>query len=178
MDERRSRLGASNLVIPIVVIVFIIIVVALRMLGRGEESATEAEGDSAAAATAAPAGPDAGAAAVPVTAEQLQAAPQQFENRVVTVTLPVASPVGTQAFFLDVPRSPFLVKIGEALAAQGQAIPTGTVTVEGPLLAMTDSTRQDWVAKGLVPQQDQVLVEFATHFIEARSIRPAAAPAP
>ena len=175
MGDRRSRLGASNLAIPIVVIVFIIIVVALNMLGRGDESATEAEGDSAAPAAAAPAGPG---APVAVTAEQLQSAPQQFENRVVTVTLPVASPVGTQAFFLDVPRSPFLVKISEALAAQGQAMPTGTVTVEGPLLAMTDSTRQDWVAKGLVPQQDQVLVEFATHFIEARSIQPATAPAP
>jgi hypothetical protein len=175
MGDRRSRLGAANLTIPIVVIVFIIIVIALNRLGGGEESATEVEGDSTAAAAAAPAGP---AAPVAVTAEQLQTAPQQFENRLVSVTLPVASPVGTQAFFLDVPRSPFLVKISEALAASGQAMPTGTVTVEGQLLAMTDSTRQDWVAKGLVPQQDQVLVEFATHFIEARSIQPAAAPAP
>jgi hypothetical protein len=177
MADRSSRAGAANLTIPIVVVVFIIVVVLMNVLGGDNANTATPEGEAPAAS--APAAP-AASSAVAVTATQLQEAPQQFQGQVVKVSLPVAMPVGTQAFFLDVPKSPFLVKISDALVAGGQAVPTGQVTVEGPLMAMNDSIMKDWIGKGWIPQQDQVLVEFATHFIEARTIQsaPAAAPAP
>jgi hypothetical protein len=177
MSTWRSKTGAANLAMPIVIVIFIVIVVLLNRMGGGETEASE--GEAPVAEGAAPATPGA-SAAVPVTATELQEGPERFQGRLVTVSLPVAMPVGTQAFFLDVPRSPFLVKIADALVQGGQAVPTGQVTVEGPLMAMSDSIMQDWFGKGWVPEQDKALVEFATHFIEARSIQsaPAAAPAP
>jgi hypothetical protein len=172
MGDRRSRVGAANLAIPIVLVIFIAIVVFMSRLGPGE--GTEGEAPAGEAPAAAPAA----SAATEVTPTQLQENPGQFTGRTVRVTLPVVQPVGTQAFFLDVPRSPFLVRIADALAQQGTAVPTGSVTVEGPMLAMNDSIKNDWVSKGTVPEADVVLVEFATHFIEARSIQAAAAAAP
>jgi hypothetical protein len=173
MSEQSSRGGAANLTIPIVLVVFIVIVVLMSRMGGGGDEATEGEAPAAPAAAA-----PAATAAIEATPAQLQENPGQFTGRTVKITLPVAQAVGSQAFFLDVPRSPFLVKISEALAQQGTAVPTGTVTVEGPVLAMNDSIKNDWVAKGLVPEADVILVEFATHFIEARSIQAAAAAAP
>jgi hypothetical protein len=43
-------------------------------------------------------------------------------------------------------------------------------------MAMTDSIRQDWLSKGIIPQSDEILVEFAEYFIEARTIQSAPAP--
>ena len=86
----------------------------------------------------------------------------------------VASKVGEQAFFLDLPQTPFLVKLGPQLVAQGTQVPSGAVTVVGTLRAMNDSIIKDWVSGGSIPEADQILVEFATHFIEAIQVRPSA----
>ena len=45
-------------------------------------------------------------------------------------------------------------------------------------LLQDDASPYDPPKKPALKKRDQVLVEFATHFIEARSIQPAAAPAP
>jgi hypothetical protein len=112
-----------------------------------------------------------------LTADQLKTSPGQFVGRVVRVSnLAVATPVGTKAFFLDVPQSPFLVKFDQALIDQGRPLPTGVVTVTGPMHAMTDSIMRDWLAKGYISAGDQILVEFSTHFIEARTVEPGTAP--
>jgi hypothetical protein len=126
-------------------------------------------------------GAAAAGSATEVTPDQLKTAPDQFVGREVRVSnIGVATPVGTQAFFIDVPQSPFLVKMDQALIAQSRPLPTGTVTVIGPMRAMNDSIMRDWLAKGHIAAGDQILVEFATHFIEARSVEPAtgAPPAP
>jgi hypothetical protein len=149
---------------------------ALLAACGGGDQADEAGEAADSAPAAAPAG---GAAAAPasnateVTADQLKTAPEQFLGREVRVSnIAVATPVGTQAFFIDVPQSPFLVKLDQALIAQSRPLPTGTVTVIGPMRAMNDSIMRDWLAKGYITAGDQILVEFATHFIEATSVTP------
>jgi hypothetical protein len=139
--------------------------------GEATDSAPAAETASGSAAPA--------AAAVDVTPDQLKTAPDQFVGRDVRVAnIGVATPVGTQAFFLDVPQSPFLVKLDQTLIDQGRPLPTGAVTVVGPMRAMTDSIMRDWLAKGYIAAGDQILVEFSTHFIEARTVEAGAPPAP
>jgi hypothetical protein len=174
MGDQRSRLGAANLTIPLMLLTVVLIVGFLWWLNMNAESASVVLVDEEEDVT-----PTQGATGgAPVTEEDLRMTPERFEGQVVRITLPVATPVGTQAFFLDVTDSPFLVKLNEDLIQAGQAVPQGTVTVIGPLMAMTDSVRADWIAKELIPPADEVLVEFATHFIEAQTVEPAAAEAP
>jgi hypothetical protein len=147
--------------------------------GDQAEEAGEAADAAAGAAPSAATGAPAASAATDVTADQLKTAPDQFVGRDVRVSnLAVATPVGTQAFFLDVPQSPFLVKLDQTLIDQARPLPTGIVTVVGPMRAMNDSIMRDWLSKGYIGAGDQILVEFSTHFIEARSVEPGAAPAP
>lgn len=152
---------------------------AAAACGGGEQAdesgqAPAAGTESTPAAAAAPAG------AVDVTQDQLKAAPEQFVGRSVRITNQrVAVNVGTKAFFLDFPQSPFLVKLDETLIQQGQPLPTGNVNVAGSVRAMNDSIMKDWLAKGYITAGDQLLVEFATHFIEARVVEPGTtSPAP
>lgn len=94
----------------------------------------------------------------------------------------VASPVGSKAFFVDLPRTPFLARLGDELLAAGDVAPaTGaTVSLVGDVKEMNDSTISAWVDAGDVSGNDRPLVEFATHYIEVLQMRPeddAAAPA-
>jgi hypothetical protein len=177
MGDQRSRLGAASFSIPLMVVTFLLIAGFFWWLSQNAQTTstmiTTGAGDDSVAVPQ-----PTGGGGVAVTEEQLKVAPTQFEGQVVSITLPVAMAVGTQAFFLDVTDAPFLVKLSDALLQQGQAVPQGEVTVTGPLMAMTDSIRQDWLSKGIIPQADEILVEFATHFIEARTIAAAAPSAP
>jgi hypothetical protein len=169
MGDQRTRLGAANLTIPLMLLAFFLIVGFLWWLNINAESASVVVVDEE---EVTPQGDPAG---VQVTEEDLRMTPERFEGQVVRITLPVAGAVGTQAFFLDVTDSPFLVKLNEDLVQAGQTVPQGTVAVAGPVRVMTDSIRADWIARGIVPAADEVLVEFATHFIEAHTVEPAAA---
>lgn len=173
MGDQRSRLGAANLSIPLMLLTFLLMGGFLWWLNMNAEPTSVAFMEEPVEDTT----PVAGPGGREVTQEELRMTPDQLEGQIVRITLGVAGAVGTEAFFLDVTDSPFLVKLGPQLVQQGQTVPQGAVTVVGPLMAMTDSTRQDWISKGLVPPADEVLVEFATHFIEATSVEPAAAPA-
>lgn len=172
MGDQRSRLGAANLSIPLMLLTFLVIGGFLWWLNMSAETASvtlreEPDDSTPQAAT--------GAGGVAVTEEDLRTTPDRFVGQVVRITLPVAMAVGSQAFFLDVTDAPFLVKLSDALLQQGQAVPQGQVTVTGPMMVMTDSIRQDWLSRGIVPASDEILVEFATHFIEARAVAAAAA---
>ncbi|NNK64588.1 MAG: hypothetical protein HKO98_15425 [Gemmatimonadetes bacterium] len=81
----------------------------------------------------------------------------------------VAQAVGDRSFFIDLPRTPFLVHMGSDLVAAGETIPaTGApVTVIGDVVAMNDSIVSAWADAGEFADADRVLIEFATHFIEA-----------
>jgi hypothetical protein len=175
MGDQRSRLGAASFSLPLMVVTFCLIAGFFWWLRQNAQPTSLTLGIGAAEDSVAqqPTGEGGGVA---VTEEDLRMSPARFEGQVVSITLPVAMAVGTQAFFLDVTDAPFLVKLGDALIQQGQGLPQGQITVTGPLMVMTDSIRQDWLSKGIIPQSDEILVEFATHFIEARAIQSAPAP--
>jgi hypothetical protein len=114
-----------------------------------------------------------GAAVVDVTI--LETAAGQYEGqRVELPSVDVASPVGQEAFFVDLPRTPFLVKMGPEMVAEGAPIPTGKVTVVGTVMAMNDSIIDAWSTAGVISAGDRPIVEFATHFIEATRVTAAA----
>jgi hypothetical protein len=81
----------------------------------------------------------------------------------------VAQAVGDRSFFIDLPRTPFLVHMGDELVAAGEMLPTpgAPVTVIGDVVAMNDSIISAWADAGEFAEADRVLIEFATHFIEA-----------
>jgi hypothetical protein len=177
MGDQRSRLGAASFSIPLMVATFLLIAGFFGWLIQNAQT-TSVMLNRVCVGVSVTVPPASGGGGVAVTEDQLKTTPAQFEGQVVSISLPVAMAVGTQAFFLDVTDAPFLVKLSDALLQQGQAVPQGQVTVTGPLMAMTDSIRQDWLSKGIIPQADEILVEFATHFIEARTIAAAAPSAP
>jgi hypothetical protein len=132
----------------------------------GGDAADEAAADSTAEAPAA--GP-ATISGTMLTADQLKTSAQTYVGQTVNVVnMAVAQPVGTEAFFLDVPEVPFLVKL-----PAGTPVPaTGAhVTVVGVMKAMNDSIMNDWITRKLVPEADKILIEFSTNYIEAQSVQ-------
>jgi len=168
MGDQRSRMGAANLSLPLMIVSFVMIGGFLWWLNKSAESASVAINEQTTSAESSVGAP--GGAVVKVTEEQLRLDPQVFEGQVIEVTDDVAMGIGSQAFFLDFLESPFLVILNEELVREGQAVPAGSVTVTGPLMVMNDSIIENWMGRGLVPANDRILLEFSTHFIEARSV--------
>ena len=159
-----ARRGASSS-LPLMLVTFVLVGGFLFWLYTNSEPTSGPEVVEESAAV--PAGPEATDADVTT----LESAPQQYEGTVIRVRgVNVASPVGSQAFFVDLPRTPFLVKMGPELVAQGVAVPSGTVDVVGTLMAMNDSIISAWTADGSISEGDRPIVEFATHFIEAVAV--------
>lgn len=112
--------------------------------------------------------------AVMVAAEDIQLDAGPFEGQIITLTaLPVASPLGTQGFWLEMPnRNPFLVAFNDDLIAQGSTARQGqTVAVTGVVFAVNDSILNVWSAAGTISEGDRLAAEFATHFIEAALVQ-------
>lgn len=86
----------------------------------------------------------------------------------------VAQAIGQTAFFIDLPRTPFLVHMGPELSAAGMPPVGQTATVVGQVLEMNDSTISAWADAQEFTDNDRPLIEFATHYIEAVQIRTAA----
>jgi hypothetical protein len=84
----------------------------------------------------------------------------------------VAQAIGSKSFFIDLPRTPFLVHMAPELVAAGELMPTAgqPVTVIGDVVAMNDSTVAAWAAAGEFTENDRPLIEFATHYIQALQI--------
>jgi hypothetical protein len=118
---------------------------------------------------------DVGPAATVVDPSALETGTAEFEGQLIELpSVNVASAVGSEAFFVDLPRTPFLVKLGPELLAEGAGVPSGLVTVRGTLLAMNDSIIDAWSTSGAITEGDRPIVEFATHFIEATRVQAAA----
>lgn len=118
---------------------------------------------------------DLGPAATVVEPSDLEVGTAAYEGQFIELpSVNVASAVGSEAFFVDLPRTPFLVKIGPELLAEGQGVPSGLVTVRGTLLAMNDSIITAWSDAGAISADDRPIVEFAAHFIEATRVTEAA----
>lgn len=90
----------------------------------------------------------------------------------------VAQIIGQNAFFIDLPRTPFLVHMAPELSAVESPPPAGrAATVIGEVREMNDSTINAWADAQEFTANDRPLVEFATHYIEALQIRSEAGPA-
>jgi hypothetical protein len=98
--------------------------------------------------------------------------------------LQVASRLGAQAFWVELPTQPqprpFLIKLDTALVRQGFAVQSGQrLNVTGQVHAMTDSVIRAWQEIGAVRDDaESGEAQFATHFLEANRITPAAAAGP
>jgi hypothetical protein len=113
-----------------------------------------------------------GASAI-LAAEDFLANPEGQLDHVVEVTgARIASRLGTQAFWIGPDEAPFLVKMNPELVASGQEILVeSVVTVVGTVHMMSDSVLTAWDGLGVFGNAgDRIVAEFATTFLEARSI--------
>src|SRR5690606_11118770 len=106
-----------------------------------------------------------------VTAEEFEANVAQYVGQTVNLSgLRVAGRVGEQAFWVELPSgSPYLVKMSDALVAEGFAVQSGDpVDVLGRVHQMTDSVVAAWEASGAIQGEGQKAeVLLATTFLEA-----------
>jgi hypothetical protein len=174
MTDSASRRGAANFAPVLMILSFLLMAAFLAWLGMTSEGTEPVVVEEQAPTVESMDSVE--MAAAPVTADELRLDPAGYVGQSVRIEAPVASGVGPEAFFLDLPQSPFLVKMDSALVASGRRVPQGGVTVTGTVLAMNDSIVSDWAGKGVISESDRPLVEFATHFIEASRVRSDAAP--
>ena len=176
MPDNASRRGAVDMGVPLMILAFLIIggfmfwlngqaqnERELRIVEEAAAAAAEAEARATRAATVAP--------------EDLQMDATPFEGDVVSLPeLNVASLLGTQGFWLEMPNgNPFLVSMSADVMAEGLAISTGSMaTVSGVVLAMNDSILTAWTTAGTIGETDRIVAEFAAHFIEASDVGVAA----
>lgn len=112
--------------------------------------------------------------ATDVVSDALRLGGAEFEGQEIRLSsFIVASVLGSQGFWLDVPGgSPFLVSMSADVLAEGLSISGGIMaTVIGTVNPMNDSTLSAWEATGTIGDNDRLVAEFATHFIEATDIR-------
>lgn len=167
MTRTRARRGAGNLGLPLMLVTFVLMGGFLYWLYLNAVPTPDAEVVEAADETV-----EAQLQATEADLTTLEESPQGYEGMVIRVTdIPASSPVGSEAFFIELPRTPFLVKLGDELLAAGTAVPSGPVTVAGELKAMNDSIVAAWTAAGAITEGDAPIVGFATHFIEALELQ-------
>lgn len=170
MTDTGARRGAANFAPVLMILSFLLMAGFLAWLGLTSEGTDEVAMREDADTTAEMAD-SMEMAAMPVTPDELRLNATNYEGQSVRIDAPVAGAVGSQAFFLDLPQSPFLVKMDSALVAAGRRVPQGDVVVTGTVIAMNDSIVSAWSRAGTISEADRPLVEFATHFIQASRIR-------
>ena len=93
--------------------------------------------------------------------------------------IPVESPVGSEAFFIQVPgqTGPYLVKMIPDVVTSGVVVESGaTVSLVGAVHAMSDSVADAWVASGGISEGERILASFAQSFFEAEGVTVTAQP--
>jgi len=171
MADNGSRRGATNLGVPLMIVAFVAIGGFMYWLNL---QAAEYEASRVVEVQEEPADPGTIEGAVTVAAEEIQLDASPYEGQMVTLpVLPVASQLGTQGFWLEMPnRNPFLVSLNDDLMAQGISATQGqSATVTGMILAVNDSILTVWSDAGTISEGDRLAAEFATHFIEAALVR-------
>ena len=174
MAEKSSRRGAVDMGVVLMVLSFVVIGFFLYWL-QGQVQIELAE--TAVVEDSADAVPDddplAGATSVAATDLVTGAGAGAYEGQTIRVQpTQVASALGRQGFWLDVPQSPFLVSYSAELLADSVVAAPGTVvTVTGTVIAMTDSIAASWQQAGRIGEGDQLAASFASFFIEARRIQ-------
>jgi hypothetical protein len=174
MAEKASRRGAVDVGVVLMILAFVVIGFFLFWLQR------QAEIERATARVVEDTGmalpdddPYAGATSVAAADLVTGAGAEAYVGQVVRVEpTEVASALGRQGFWLDVPQSPFLVSYSPELLADGVvAAPGSRVTVAGTVFAMTDSVAASWLEAGRIGEGDQLAASFSSYFIEAERIQ-------
>jgi hypothetical protein len=172
MADNASRRGATNLGMPLMILAFATIGGFLYWLNA---QATQDLADRQAYADSVAAAEEAERNRPPlIGAERIQMDASGFEGQDIRLeALPVASVLGSQGFWLQMPNgNPFLMSVGGDVSIEGGEIQPGSVEIDvtGRLLAMNDSVLTAWTDAGSIGDGDRLAAEFATHFIEAQEL--------
>lgn len=106
-----------------------------------------------------------------VNAETFAAGPDTYVDREIRVNdLAVASPMGSQAYWAELPAGGglYLIKLDPPASDVVSAAAGDRLSVTGRVLAMSDSVVDAWAEQGVIETDGQRLeAEFAITFIEA-----------
>lgn len=143
----------------------VVALVALTGCGGGEPAADDMAEEAPAMEEAAPAMPEAAA----VDAGVLGADPAAYEGQTIRLNgVMAASMVGMGAVFIELPTdpapTPFLVRTDSPPAVGAMFDVVGTVT------PITTAAVDEWVSAGEITENDRLVVEFATHYLEGESV--------
>ena len=150
------------------VIVVALFVVWLSMTAEPSVTPLLAEDDTAAA------GP--GGAAAPVTAADFEPNADSYRGQTIELqNVPVVQHMGRTIVWVELPSgSPFLVKVNDAVAANGLPTPQSRVHVVGIVREKSSALLQQWQDSGVLENAGQrTQAEFGSSYIEATAIRPA-----
>lgn len=166
MADNASRRGASNLGVPLMILAFATIGGFLFWL-NGQASQEMAERQAYADSVAAAEEEERNRPPL-IDPERIQMDASGYEDRAIRLeSLPVASNLGTQGFWLEMPNgNPFLVSVGSEAEVEGTVEPGVSVDVTGTVLAMNDSVLTAWTDAEAIGEGDRLAAEFATHYIE------------
>jgi len=167
MPDNSSRSGAVDMGMLLMIVAFVVIggfmywlngqAAAERALRVVEEVVEE------------PVGPDSRT----IAAEEIQMDATPFEGQEIRLEgINVASLLGTQGFWLEMPNgNPFLVSMSAEVMASGVAVSQGSAaTVAGTIKAMDEVTLVAWSSAGTISDNDRIVAEFATHFLDATEV--------
>jgi hypothetical protein len=166
MADNASRRGAANLGVPLMIAAFIVIggfMYWLNLQAAEQEAAQMIEEETPEEVVTIE-------GAVLVDPVEIQLDATAYEGQMITLDgLTVASNLGTQGFWLEMPNgNPFLVALNADLMAQGATAGTGDEpTVTGIVLPVNDSVLDAWSMAGTISEGDRLAAEFATHFMDA-----------
>lgn len=172
MADNASRRGATNLGVPLMILAFATIAGFMYWLNgqaSNEMAARQAYADSVAAAE------EEEANRPPViSAERIQMDASPFEGEAIRMEqVPVASTLGTQGYWLEMPNgNPFLISVSSDAEIEGGEVGTGDdVWLTGRVTAISDSVLNAWTEAGTIGDGDRLAAEFATYFIEVLQLR-------
>jgi hypothetical protein len=166
MANLGSRRGsADQLALPLMILSFVLVGGFLYWLNVSAEPTVVAIEEAA---------PEhqSGASAILDLADFLENPEGQIDALVEVNAARVASRLGTQAFWVGPDDSPFLVRMSPELVAEGGDIQVESiVTIVGTVYMMSDSVLASWDEQGVFSNEgDRIVAEFATSFLEARSV--------
>lgn len=168
MPKNGSRRGATNLGTPLMIVSFVVIGGFLYWLStqaaaeRAAQEVEEVPAEDTMPTVQTLAVGDIEVDATPYVGQEIRI---QNTN--------VASTLGEQGLWLETPSgNPFLVSMGPEVQAAGVSVTSGNrVTVIGTVHAMSDSVLTAWVESGTITENDRIVAEFATHYVEARDVQ-------
>ncbi len=165
MSSRRG--AAESMALPLMILSFVAIGGFLFWLSRTAEPTSVAVVEEGGSSTAAAAG------GMLVGWNDFGANPGSYEGQMITLRpVRVASLLGHGAFWTQLPNeTPFLIKLGDALIADGLVVASGDVgELTGTVHTMSDSVLNAWQDGGVFTEDVQrIEAEFASSFLEAEA---------